>query len=408
MNAQFQSESKSRTPSAPLPAPHPLLQRKCACGGRAEKGGECQECRSKRLQRRAANGTVPTTVPPIVKEVLHSPGQPLDPGTQTLMESRFGHDFSNVRVHTDTKAAESAQAVSALAYTVGRDVVFGPGQFAPATGLGTKLLMHELTHVAQQSESGIVNLSNLRLGPTENACERQAETYANTPNDNNARTLQNPGDTAIVQRVPLPELQEVQGISTPQPVNAQRGRDRSTNFQLQSVNVIFLPDRRSRARDMANRAETSFRINGYNINYREQNGNVISFTGPGAVRVTIQTTYGPGVSGASRSGYGRGTTTEDRTAGQTSLEFHEGSHGVDFMQFLQDNPLPQFTGTIGMSIDEFRGAMNAYGEARTQYQQRMDEFSSRRTDCVGTTIDEFNEANGLRTTICEQSPAIAD
>ena len=159
---------------------------------------------------------------------------------------------------------------------------------------------------------------------------------------------------------------------------------------------------------MANRAETSFRINGYNINYREQNGNVISFTGPGAVRVTIQTTYGPGVSGASRSGYGRGTTTEDRTAGQTSLEFHEGSHGVDFMQFLQDNPLPQFTGTIGMSIDEFRGAMNAYGEARTQYQQRMDEFSSRRTDCVGTTIDEFNEANGLRTTICEQSPAIAD
>ena len=59
-------------------------------------------------------------IPPMVQEVLRSPGQPLDPTTRTFMESRFDADFSQVRVHTDPRAAESAQAVNALAYTVGR------------------------------------------------------------------------------------------------------------------------------------------------------------------------------------------------------------------------------------------------------------------------------------------------
>ena len=63
-------------------------------------------------------------MPPIVHEVLHSPGQPLDPATRAFMEPRFGHDFSTVRVHTDARAAASARTVNALAYTVGRDVVF--------------------------------------------------------------------------------------------------------------------------------------------------------------------------------------------------------------------------------------------------------------------------------------------
>src|SRR5205085_6372561 len=91
-----------------------------------------------------------STVPPIVHDVLRSPGQPLDTGTRAFMEPRFGHDFSQVRVHTDTQAAESARAVNALAYTVGRDVVFGAGQHSPETSGGKRLLAHELTHVVQQ------------------------------------------------------------------------------------------------------------------------------------------------------------------------------------------------------------------------------------------------------------------
>src|SRR5206468_4197488 len=74
--------------------------------------------------------------PPIVNEVLRSPGQPLDRATRDFMEPRFGHDFSSVRVHTDAKAAQSARAVQAKAYTVGNDVFFAAGEHAPGTQEG--------------------------------------------------------------------------------------------------------------------------------------------------------------------------------------------------------------------------------------------------------------------------------
>jgi hypothetical protein len=92
-----------------------------------------------------------TSAPPIVREVVSSHGHPLDPGVRELFESRLGYDFSHVRVHTGEKAAESAQAVNAAAYTVGQDLVFGAGQYAPQTSDGRRLLAHELTHTVQQS-----------------------------------------------------------------------------------------------------------------------------------------------------------------------------------------------------------------------------------------------------------------
>lgn len=88
---------------------------------------------------------------PAIQNVLPSPGQPLDAATRSFMEQRFGQDFSRIRVHTDGKAAESARAVNAQAYTVGRDVVFGKGEYAPG-GKGRKLIAHELEHVVQQTE----------------------------------------------------------------------------------------------------------------------------------------------------------------------------------------------------------------------------------------------------------------
>jgi hypothetical protein len=95
-------------------------------------------------------------VPPIVHEALETPGQQLDTATRTLMERWFGHDFSRVRVHTDQVAARSAEAVAAQAYTVGPDVVFGAGRYAPATRDGQRLLAHELEHVRHQHRSGPV------------------------------------------------------------------------------------------------------------------------------------------------------------------------------------------------------------------------------------------------------------
>lgn len=206
---EFQTQTKTSPSVSFTRLSKGFLQRKCACGGSPGLDGECEECRNKRLQRRAANGAEPATVPPIVHEVLRSPGQPLDPATRAFMEPRFGHDFSrvrvhnseqneiqsqlalgkpgdryeqeadqiaseimsssehpaynlermngkrfsHVRVHTDAKAAESARALKAQAFTVGNHVVFAAGKYAPSTNQGRWLLSHELTHVEQQSKN---------------------------------------------------------------------------------------------------------------------------------------------------------------------------------------------------------------------------------------------------------------
>lgn len=88
--------------------------------------------------------------PRAVDEALSGIGQPLDAATRRFMEARFGHDFSQVRIHADRTAAHSARAVAARAYTVGADLVFAEGQFAPTTSEGRRLLAHELAHVVQQ------------------------------------------------------------------------------------------------------------------------------------------------------------------------------------------------------------------------------------------------------------------
>ena len=138
--------------------PEPQLQRECACAGgcpgcQTEQPGQEHE----RLQTRSVESSdlEPTAVHPVVHEVLRSAGQPLNPATRAFMEPRFGHDFSQVRVHSDSKAAESARDLNANAYTVGSHIVFGAGQFLPETEAGQQLLSHELTHVVQQQRSPV-------------------------------------------------------------------------------------------------------------------------------------------------------------------------------------------------------------------------------------------------------------
>ncbi len=160
------------------PAMHGVLQR-------CSNGVECAECKAKREQRegtlqRAAINTTPASangIPPIVHTVLNSPGQTLDSGTRSFMESRFGHDFSNVRVHTNAQAFESARSVNALAYTVGRNIVFGTGQYQPETMTGKRLLAHELTHVVQQ-RGQISAKSSLAISSPATPAEQEAETVS--------------------------------------------------------------------------------------------------------------------------------------------------------------------------------------------------------------------------------------
>jgi Domain of unknown function (DUF4157) len=152
MNTSSQTLTKPTPKPSFTPVKSGILQRKCACGNSASLTGKCTECENKRLtlQRHSADRDGVSEVPPIVGEVLRSPGRPLESDTRAFMEPRFGHDFSQVRVHTDGKAAESAQSVNALAYTVGQDVVFGVGQYQPHNLIGRALLAHELAHTIQQ------------------------------------------------------------------------------------------------------------------------------------------------------------------------------------------------------------------------------------------------------------------
>jgi hypothetical protein len=179
------TQSLGRCKATSRPVQSLRLQRKCACGSTPGMSGECDECRRKGLavQRKPQSTEVgvegDSLAPQIVHEVLRTSGQQLDATTRAFMEPRFGHDFSQVRVHTDARAAESARAVNALAYTVGRHVVFETGQYAPASKNGRTLLTHELTHVVQQSDAASAASDSLTLSEPQDPAERNAEMIAN-------------------------------------------------------------------------------------------------------------------------------------------------------------------------------------------------------------------------------------
>jgi len=176
------------------------LRRKCACDS---DGSSCDACNTKRegeLRRAALNSAGTGFAPGIVSEVLESPGRPLDSATRAFMEPRFGRDFSDVRVHTDSRAAESARAVNALAYTVGRDMVFGEGKYAPGTREGKGLLAHELTHVAQNSAARWNASEPLSIGPPGDRFEAEADARASAMARGDLRAA--PGGAVTPNREP--------------------------------------------------------------------------------------------------------------------------------------------------------------------------------------------------------------
>jgi hypothetical protein len=154
-------------------APGAVLQRKCACGSSAGHESECEVCKKKALQRRAI-GAGSGIAPPIVHDVLRSPGQALDEQTRSFFEPRFGHDFSKVRIYADSRAHQSARAVNALAYTVGRQIVFDADQYRPNSPDGRKLLGHELAHVLQQ-ENGTTPRSPILVADSRDRSEAEAD-----------------------------------------------------------------------------------------------------------------------------------------------------------------------------------------------------------------------------------------
>lgn len=174
------------------------------------------------LQRKAVGVGPLLDIPPIVNEVLRSPGQPLDAGTRSSLESHLGHDFSRVRIHAGEKASKSADAVQALAYTVGRDVVFAGGQYAPSTPQGRSLLTHELVHVMQQGSAAFQPGTPLRLAAPGGALEQQAESAAGYSAQTGwfpAHTMQAPLSVQRAVEAPL----SMSGEITPADDNACAG-----------------------------------------------------------------------------------------------------------------------------------------------------------------------------------------
>jgi uncharacterized protein DUF4157 len=155
----------------------PQIQRMCPeCENELHRQPRAEEDEAQALQAKEVPDRTPEVTPDVQAQVntIRGGGQPLPESVRAFFEPRFGYDFSQMRIHTDALAAESARAVSARAYTVGQDVVFGIGQYAPNSVEGRRLLAHELTHVVQQRS--VSNYSgDLSVSEPGDRAEREAD-----------------------------------------------------------------------------------------------------------------------------------------------------------------------------------------------------------------------------------------
>jgi hypothetical protein len=162
--------------------PEPGRYRSCAS---CESGAACSSCKDNNslLQRIAGQQNSSPANSHSAENFVSGfgPGRPLDPAVRGFFEKRLGADLTNVRVHADNHAAESAQSINALAYTLGRDVVFAHGQYAPETTEGRRIIAHELAHVLQQKEGLIQRYDTGQRGAAAGSCagwEQDPESFS--------------------------------------------------------------------------------------------------------------------------------------------------------------------------------------------------------------------------------------
>ncbi|MGZ5009346.1 MAG: eCIS core domain-containing protein [Methylobacter sp.] len=247
-----------------LSPPQGVLQRKCACGNSTFASGECAECAKKkgmlqrklsigasndpleleadriadqvmaslghsvtsraplhiqRFTRQAIEGT--DTASASVDRALAGSGRPLEPVLRHDMEQRFGHDFSQVRVHSGSAAEQSTRELNANAYTVGHNIVFGKSQYVPGDAVGRHLLAHELTHVVQQRAGGF-------------ALQRRAANCPDAPPS--PPTITTMDDfIALVRRVEASTMTGGNPIATAQLISRTKYEGRTWDWMLPST-----------------------------------------------------------------------------------------------------------------------------------------------------------------------------
>ncbi|HEX6283028.1 MAG TPA: DUF4157 domain-containing protein [Nitrososphaera sp.] len=147
------SDAAATTTSTIIMKEREQVSRKCPACDMNEQGGE-EELHISRKPSTISNQETMDEIMDDTGSVSPSEGFPLDSSTKGFMESRFGYDFGNVRIHSGERGARSAESMNALAYTIGNDVVFREGYYQPNTFKGRRMLAHELTHVLQQTDQG--------------------------------------------------------------------------------------------------------------------------------------------------------------------------------------------------------------------------------------------------------------
>lgn len=259
------------------------------------------------------------------------------------MSSSFGYDFGNVKIHTDRQAQEMSEQLGAQAFTYKGDIYFNKGKFDPNSKEGKWLLAHELTHVVQQS-----------------------------------------GDS-----MPVVQKKDVPGISTPVPdkfdvvkkVVKKKEVILSATGQVKGVRVVVLPDTVGAVK-AGKSADTHIEIE-HHISAPFIKGGKIATAGQADVTLRIRTTFVDAASSSGPSKFGRGTTKDDKAAGNTSLQFHEGSHGASAIDFVAANPIPQFDGKAGMTEKAYQDAVKKFEKALTDYKTALLNANVQTVDCVG-------------------------
>jgi len=420
-----------------------------------------------------------------INDVLSSHGAPLNNDTKKFMESRFGYDFSNVRIHTDAQAVESAQSLNSLAYTVENDIVFSSGTYMHGTIRGRQLLAHELAHVVQQQkldksvlllqrqpnnpnaglqdeakksvkdtidyylETGsklAVREVDLHGTKTTIRIEIDREKFERTINYLYSSLIQSEdiidtqlnGDSGLkkqlrsayisvlsvlmhraaidlnmnendlyrenIGRVPAWAWKKPHylfpGITSPIPMGVSvNPRTKKANFTLGGFNVIIKPDILNVNLKPKVSAETRFKIRWEKPHKPTiEIGTVTSIQKIKSPTIEIQTSYAPGNGPKDLSGYGRSTIPQDLAGGKItpssiSLGFHEGSHALDFMEFIRNHPPPRFIGKVGDTKAKFDTALLRLENDWETYKKELDEFTNRQTDCVGFTKDQWFDKN---------------
>lgn len=403
-------------------------------------------------------------------------GRRLDGETRAFMEARFDRDFGHVRVHEDGAADAAARSVRARAFTMGRDIVFQAGAYAPRSRDGRRLLAHELAHTVQQEGGGLARARGAPLvqrapataatASPDDEVLRGAMVYMSSvageyaqvagghrrvedaevtsriaqlgavfqradaqilkkpghkPNDDSpwqasfqgaaaqivSASAQTTGRTTkeiyLAHKAELPEWAmphtDDPKISTPLPLDAAKSASGRPSVTRGGVSIVFAPDKRLAPGKTfpghpARTGETTAdfaRRPGYHTVVTGGIIKDVKWSPPFHPTMTITTTYlASAKPSTQKSGYGRGTTADDIAAKTTTLRFHEGNHGLDYVRYLRESkdPYPVLPNGVGMTPAAFEAALAKYDDDKKMYEDALRANSVLQTDCVGKSSSD--------------------